>query len=60
MPDPAAVEGSEEERLDAFRAAARVLHRRLELLASLPIESLDRPRLEAEIRRLGESSAGLG
>src|SRR3546814_14934721 len=42
MPDPAAVEGSPEQVRKAFAEAFTVLRRRIELLASLPIETLDR------------------
>jgi arsenate reductase (thioredoxin) len=40
--DPAAAAGSEEERRQAFRGAALVLWRRIELLLSLPLDKLDR------------------
>lgn len=36
LPDPAAVEGSEEERREALRSTAAVLHRQLERLCSRP------------------------
>ena len=51
--DPAAVQGSEETRRRAFRTAAAVLRRRIELLLSLPIESLDRLALQQEVRDIG-------
>lgn len=54
MEDPAAVEGTDEERLHAFETAARELHRRLDLLCDLPLGELDRLRLEQETRRIGE------
>ena len=46
VPDPAAVDGSEEEQRRAFVDAYAVLRRRIELLASLPLEKLDRLALE--------------
>lgn len=55
MDDPAAVEGTEEERLRAFRETARVLHRRLELFCNLPLEKLDRLRLQESIQQIGAS-----
>ncbi len=54
MADPAAVEGSEEERRAAFAAAARLLDERLERLAALPLESLGPEQLEDQVGRIGE------
>lgn len=51
MPDPAEVEGSEEEKLAAFRDTLQVLARRIDLLLALPVEKLERLVLE---RRVGE------
>ena len=50
MPDPAAVEGSEDDRRKAFRDTARLLQRRLDLLQNLPMEKLDRLKLETAVR----------
>jgi arsenate reductase len=55
MPDPAAVEGTDDEKLEAFRSTARVLHRRLDLLRNLPTEKLDSLALGAAVRRIAES-----
>jgi len=52
MEDPAAAEGSREERLRAFKTAALDLHRRLQLLAELPFEELDPLRLEQLTREI--------
>jgi len=41
VPDPAAVEGSDDEKRNAFRDAFITLKRRIELFASLPLESLN-------------------
>jgi arsenate reductase len=43
--DPAAVEGSEEQKRAAFRDAATVLRRRIELLLALPAAKLGAARL---------------
>ena len=51
--DPAAVEGSEQERGAAFRAAALALRRRIELLLALPVDKLDRLALQAKMRAIG-------
>jgi protein-tyrosine-phosphatase len=55
IPDPAAVEGSDITRTDAFRDAFRVLERRISLFTSLPIASLDRLSLSQKIRDIGVS-----
>ena len=54
VPDPAAVTGTEHERLRAFRDAFGVLKRRVELFASLPFASLDRMALKAKVDEIGE------
>lgn len=55
VPDPAAHEGTEEERLKAFHDTARVLKRRIELFASLPFERLDAMSLHSELRGIGRT-----
>ena len=54
VPDPAAVQGSEEERRAAFRDALVTLRRRVELLIALPIEKLDRLARERGVREIAE------
>jgi len=54
LPDPAAVEGSDEEKFRAFRQAALQIQRRIELFCSLPFDKLDRLRLEKLTRDIGE------
>ncbi len=53
VPDPAAVEGTEEQQRKAFQDAAIALHRRIELFLSLPIKSLDAISLQRELRDIG-------
>ena len=53
MPDPAAVAGDAETMRKAFRDAFHLLSYRIELLLSLPIESLERMALEARVRAIG-------
>jgi arsenate reductase (thioredoxin) len=53
MPDPAAVEGTDEQRWQAFRDTAAALRRRIELLASLPLDKLDRLSLQNKVRDIG-------
>ena len=54
VPDPAAVEGSEEQRLKAFKDAALILRRRIELFLSLPLQRLDAMSLQRELRNIGQ------
>jgi arsenate reductase len=53
IPDPAAVNGSEAEQRRAFIDAYAVLRRRIELLASLPIDKLDRLALSKRVEEIG-------
>ena len=55
VPDPAAATGSEEERFRAFRRAALLLQRRIELFCSLPLEKLDRLKLEELTKNIGQT-----
>ncbi len=57
MPDPAAVEGSELDRRNAFRAALRQLDNRIQLFTSLGIAALDRLALKRELDRIGKADA---
>ena len=54
VPDPAAVQGTEEEQRQAFRDAFTVLRRRIERLAALPIDTLSRLALQERLDRVGE------
>ncbi|MDR9433161.1 MAG: arsenate reductase ArsC [Spiribacter sp.] len=55
LPDPAAVEGSDEEKLRAFRETFIALRSRLGLFTNLPFSSLDRLKLQHEIDTIGRS-----
>jgi arsenate reductase len=55
--DPAAVEGTEEERRRAFEGALRELDARIKLFTSLPLESLDRLALLEKLREIGRDRA---
>ncbi len=55
-PDPAAVQGDERDVLDAFRKSALLIHRRIELFCSLPIEKLDQLRLSELVAAIGKES----
>ncbi len=52
-PDPASVEGSEEEKEKVFWQVFRQLQQRISLLINLPVDKLDRIRLQDEIRAIG-------
>jgi arsenate reductase len=54
VPDPAAVEGSPEEIERGFRDAFMTLDRRISLLLSLPLTSLDKLAIKREIDRIGQ------
>ena len=54
VPDPAAFEGSDEEKRKQFRAAALRLKRRIDLMLSLPIQSLESMALKQEIKDIGQ------
>jgi protein-tyrosine-phosphatase len=53
VPDPAAVEGPEAEKMRAFRYAYQALETRIELFTSLRLEALDRLALERRVEELG-------
>lgn len=53
VPDPAAVEGSNEEKRKAFTDTFLVLRRRIELFACLPFKSLDRLALKERLTEIG-------
>jgi arsenate reductase (thioredoxin) len=53
--DPAAVEGSHEEKLRAFNRALRELDARIKLFISLPLESLDKIALQERLRSIGRT-----
>jgi len=55
IPDPAAVEGTDEEKRRAFHEAFVTLKRRIELFASLPLAKLDKLALTARLREIGQS-----
>jgi protein-tyrosine-phosphatase len=54
MPDPAAVEGTEDRKRRAFSDTAGMLRRRIDLLASLPLDKLDRLSLQNKVKEIGK------
>jgi protein-tyrosine-phosphatase len=55
QPDPAAVEGTDVQKANAFREAALTLGRRIDLLISLPVATLDRLALGNKVREIGQN-----
>lgn len=55
IPDPAAVEGTDDEKLRAFDSAFRELDARLKLFTSLRLEMLDRMALKRQLDAIGET-----
>jgi arsenate reductase len=55
QPDPAAVEGTDVQKANAFREAFRILQRRIELFTALPVSSLDGLALGNRVREIGKS-----
>ena len=54
LPDPAAVEGTEEEKKRAFMDTAVTLKRRIEFMLSLPMDKLERMAIQREVREIGK------
>lgn len=57
MPDPAEVEGTEDEKRRAFDDTLLVISRRLDLLLALPLDKLSRLALEHRVEMIGAVDA---
>ncbi len=55
VPDPAAVEGTDDEKARVFMATAITLKRRIELMLSLPMASLDAMAIHHELKQIGNA-----
>jgi len=55
LPDPAAVEGSDDDRTKAFRDTYVALERRISLFNSLPIAGLDQLTLSRRVAEIGRA-----
>jgi arsenate reductase (thioredoxin) len=55
VPDPAEAQGTEAEIALAFKDAFRMLRRRIEIFAALPIRALDELSLQAKLREMDHS-----
>jgi len=53
LPDPAAVEGSDQEKRDAFSAIFRQLSTRINIFTSLPMDKLDKLSLQKKLNEIG-------
>lgn len=53
--DPSEVQGTEDQRLEAFRQTLHAIRRRLELLINLPAASVDKLMLQTRARDLAKS-----
>ncbi|RYF40439.1 MAG: arsenate reductase ArsC [Comamonadaceae bacterium] len=53
--DPSAIEGSDAQRLEAFRQTLHAIRRRLDLLVNLPAGSVDKLMLQTSARTLANS-----
>jgi arsenate reductase (thioredoxin) len=58
VPDPAATQGSAGDVEQAYRDAFLMLDRRISLLLSLPLASLDRLAIKKELDSIGQASTG--
>jgi arsenate reductase len=56
-PDPAAVEGTDEEKYRAFKNVAFQINRRLQRFTSLPLDKLDRVQIAAAAQEIGLTSS---
>jgi len=57
MPDPAAVQGSDEQKARAFMDTAILLQRRIQLMLALPVDKLAGMSLQDEMNRIGTTKA---
>ncbi len=53
-PDPSEVQGTDEQRLEAFRQTLHAIRRRLELLVNLPLANVDKLMLQKQARDLAQ------
>jgi arsenate reductase (thioredoxin) len=53
MPDPAAVEGTDDEKRQAFRDTFIALRRRIERFAALPFDTLSRHEIQERAQEIG-------
>jgi arsenate reductase (thioredoxin) len=54
VPDPAAVEGTDDEKRKAFFVAFNQLQNRISMFASLPLDKIDRIKLQKTLQDIGK------
>ena len=54
LPDPAAVEGSDEQKRRAFTDAFLALSNRIRIFTNLPLDKLDRLSLQQKLKEIGK------
>jgi protein-tyrosine-phosphatase len=59
VPDPATVEGSNEERRRAFRNALHAIESRVKLFVALPIDKLDRMAVKRDLDEIGSGTVSV-
>jgi len=57
--DPAAVEGTELDKIAAFQQALRFMHNRISAFVHLPLKSLDAMTLQAKLKNIGQMDGTL-
>jgi len=55
--DPAAVEGTDDEKRVAFTRIFHQIRNRVQLFLSLPLSTLDRMAIEKQVRAIGQEPA---
>ena len=54
-PDPSQVQGTDEDKRQAFREVMVGLKKRLDILAALPLDKLDTMSIQAELKKLADT-----
>jgi arsenate reductase len=57
IPDPAAVEGTDAQKWQAFKDAYTTLEARIKVFTSLPVRALDRIKLQESLNAIGKKQA---
>lgn len=56
VPDPAAIEGTDAQKCDAFARTLRTLRHRIEILTRLPLDNLDLQGIQKKLQEAGKSN----
>ncbi|MFM6922367.1 MAG: arsenate reductase ArsC, partial [Polynucleobacter victoriensis] len=54
-PDPSQVQGTDDDKRQAFKEVMVGLRKRLDILAALPLERLDAMSIQAELKRIASA-----